>query len=150
MGIIHQVWIGVNIETVSTTTQASLIQHGHHSYTDIRSWSMDRLEETRKNDQQDASPLCSGKVKIQEKMKKSNEEEKTRNNEEPTNDEKQKKKEIAAKTLKERQKKVTAQTQIATKTAKFHSWETPMKTLTRLKLKKKKKIGSNTRNEARD
>ena len=45
---------------------------------------------------------------------------KTRNDEDPTNDEKAKKK-IPAKTLKEKQKKVTAQTQIATKTAKSHA-----------------------------
>ena len=49
---------------------------------------------------------------------------------------KQKKKQIASKTLKKRQKKVTAPTQIATKTAKSHSWETLVKTLTQLKLKK--------------
>ena len=53
-----------------------------------------------------------------------------------------KKRKIAKKTLKERQKKVTAQIHISTKTAKSHLRETPMKTLTRVKLKKK--IGSNT------
>ena len=44
-------------------------------------------------------------------------------------------------TRKEREKRVSAQTQITTKKAKSLSWETPMKTLTQLKLKK---IGSNT------
>ena len=52
-----------------------------------------------------------------------------------------KKKMIAAKTRKERQKTVSAQTQIATKTAKSLSWEAPMKTLIQLILKK---IESNT------
>ena len=50
-----------------------------------------------------------------------------------------KKKMNAAKTRKETE--VLTQTQTATTTAKFLSWETPMKTLTQLKLKK---IGSNT------
>ena len=52
-----------------------------------------------------------------------------------------KKKMNATKTRKERQKTVSAQTQIATKTANSLSWEAPMKTLIQLRLKK---IGSNT------
>ena len=60
MGIMYPEKTGVNIESTSATTQASLIQHGHHSCTDTRLWNMDPLECTRKNDQvdtsQDASP----------------------------------------------------------------------------------------------
>ena len=74
-------------------------------------------------------------------MLKNNEEKTTKSDEEPTNDEQAEEKMNAAKTRKERQKKVSAQSQVATKTAKSLSWETPMKTLTQLKLKK---IGSNT------
>ena len=36
LGIIYQVQTGANIEIVPSTKQTSLIQHGHHSYADIR------------------------------------------------------------------------------------------------------------------
>ena len=53
---------------------------------------------------------------------------------------KQKKMKSAVKTTKDRQKKVTAQTQIVTKIAKSQSWQTPTKTLARLKHEKKHEI----------
>ena len=60
-------------------------------------------------------------TKNRKKVKRSNEEKKTGSDEEPTNDLKKQKKTIAAQIPKERQKKATAQTQIATKIAKSHS-----------------------------
>ena len=81
-----------------------------------------------------------------ENVEKSNEEKKQETMRSQQTMKKQKKNNMASKALKERQKKVTAETQIATRTTKSHSWETPMKTSTR----RKKKIGSNTWKEARD
>ena len=68
------------------------------------------------------------KQKYKVKMKKGKEEKETKSDEEPINEKMTKK---TTKSLKERLKKVTAQTQIATKTVKFPSWMTLTKTSTR-------------------
>ena len=69
VGSVPQVSSGADLKRLSTVSQTSPFQHGHHSYDDLCKWHMDSHAEARKNDQnsatKDASPYHSDKKKIQ-------------------------------------------------------------------------------------
>ena len=134
LDIFLQIHTRADIKIILPTTQTPLIQHGDHADAELRSdtWTLSKEHERmiRSTQRKMLRFIVQTKKKYKKKTQPSR-------NEEDDEDRKQ-----TTEAQMKKLQKVSVQTQIATKTATFPSWMTPMKILTQAKLKKK--IGWNT------
>ena len=112
MGVVLQIQARVDVETVPSAAQVTLVKYGALSYIRLRVWNMDLGKRTRKidtiNKTEDASTHCTNKKKIQKK------EDGKQHENQKSDIEKEKK---AKRTPKAKHKKEAALTPIATKIA---------------------------------